>query len=130
MASLDVLGPIAGVRFFVVQQPTDAQLFGGRAIPASPVPRARRLVTEYAVQPIAVFPRYRTVGLSFAIAVVRPPRVVASLGDAPVLASVNQTIRAVVQLRLTIHAFPVTVAVSRVRYHLIFGFAWVFLYVG
>lgn len=69
-------------------------------------------------------------GLSFALAVVRPPRVVASLGDTPLLARVNQTIRTVVQLRLTIHAFPITVAVSRVRYHLIFGFAWVFLYVG
>jgi len=58
LASLDVLGPVAGVSFFVVQQPADAQLFGGRAVPASPVPRARRLVTEYAVQPIAVFPGY------------------------------------------------------------------------
>jgi len=69
-------------------------------------------------------------GLSLAIAVVCPPRVVASLGDTPMFARVNQTIRTVVQLRLTIHAFPITVAVSRVRYHLIFGFTWVFLYVG
>lgn len=61
LTSLDVLGPVAGVSFFVVKQPADAQLFGGRAVPASPVPRARRLVTEYAVQPIAVFPGYWTV---------------------------------------------------------------------
>lgn len=130
LASLDVLGPVARVSFLVVQQSADAQLFSGSAVPASPVPRARRLVTEYAVQPIAVFSGYRTIGLGFAIAVVRPPRVVATLGDAPVLARVNQTVRTVVQLRLTVHAFPVTIAVSRVRYHLVFGFARVFLYVG
>jgi len=61
LAPLDVLGPVARVSFLVVQQPADAQLFGGRAVPASPVSCARRLMTEYSVQPIAVFPGYRTV---------------------------------------------------------------------
>jgi len=68
--------------------------------------------------------------LSFAIAVVCPPWVVTSLGDTPVLARVNQAIWTVVQLRLSIHTFPVTIAVSRIRYHLVFSFAWIFLYVG
>lgn len=130
MASVDILGPITRVSFLVVQQSADAQLFGGGAVPASPVPCARRLVTEYSIQPIAVFSSYRTVGLSFSIAVVRPPRVVTSLGDTPMFSRIDQTIRAVVQLRLTVHALPITITVSRVSYHLVFGFTRVFLYIG
>lgn len=61
LATLDVLGPVARVRFLVVQQSADAQLFGGGAVPASPVTRARSLVTEYAVQPVAVVAGYGSV---------------------------------------------------------------------
>lgn len=87
------------------------------------------LYTEYNIYYFIIFKGCLT-GLSFALAVVRPPRVVASLGDAPVFARINQTVRTVVQFRLTVHAFPVTIAVSRIGYYLVFGFARVFLYVG
>lgn len=61
LASLDVFGPIATVGIFIVQQTADAQLFGGRSIPTSPVTSARRLVTEYAIQPIAMIGGYRSI---------------------------------------------------------------------
>lgn len=54
LAAVHVLRPVAAVRVLVVQQAADAQLLGGGAIPTRPVPRARRLVAEDAVQPIAV----------------------------------------------------------------------------
>lgn len=58
LATFDVLGPVARVRVLVVEKPADAQLFGGRAVPARPIPRARSLVTEYAVQPVTVVAGY------------------------------------------------------------------------
>lgn len=61
LATLDVLGPVAGVRVLVVQESANAQLLGGRTVPAGPVPGARSLVTEYAVQPVTVVSRYRAV---------------------------------------------------------------------
>lgn len=61
LTSLHVLGPIARVHVLVVQQSADAQLFSGRAVPACPIPRARCLVAEYAVQPVAMVPRYWSV---------------------------------------------------------------------
>lgn len=61
LAALDVLGPVARVRVLVVQQSADAQLLGGGAVPARPVPGARRLVAEYAVQPVAVVSGYGAV---------------------------------------------------------------------
>lgn len=54
LASLYVIGPVAGVGVLVVEQASDAQLLSGCPVPASPVPRARRFVTEDAVQPITV----------------------------------------------------------------------------
>lgn len=61
LATLDVLGPIARVHVFVVQQSADAKLFGGCAVPASPVTRARRLVTEDTVKPVAMVTGYGAV---------------------------------------------------------------------
>lgn len=61
LASLDVLGPVARVSVLVVQQSADAQLLGGCAVPARPVPRARRLVSENAVQPVTVISGYGSV---------------------------------------------------------------------
>lgn len=55
LATLDRLGPIARVSLLVVQESTDAQLFGRRSVPTGPVTGARGLVTEYSVQPVAVF---------------------------------------------------------------------------
>ena len=54
LAAVDVVGPVAGVGVLVVQQAADAELLGGRAVPARPVPGARRLVPEDAVQPVTV----------------------------------------------------------------------------
>jgi hypothetical protein len=54
LASSDVLGPVAGVRLLVVEQPADAELLGGSAVPAGPVPGAGGLVAEDAVQVVAV----------------------------------------------------------------------------
>ena len=48
------LGPVARVGLLVVEQAADAELLGGRAVPAGPVARAGRLVAEDAVQPVAV----------------------------------------------------------------------------
>ncbi len=55
LASLDVLRPVTGVRVLVVQKASDAELLGGRAVPAGPVPGARSFVTEDSVQPVTVF---------------------------------------------------------------------------
>jgi hypothetical protein len=55
LTSNDILGPIASVRFFVVEETSDAELLGGGAVPAGPVARAGGLVAEDAVQPLAVF---------------------------------------------------------------------------
>lgn len=57
LATLDVLRPVAAVGVLVVQQPADAQLLGGRSVPARPVPGAGRLVAKDAVQPVAVLRR-------------------------------------------------------------------------
>lgn len=68
-------------------------------------------------------------GLGFAVTVVRSPRVIASLGDTTLLARVHQPIGAVVQLWLPVNAFPVPVAVRRVRCHLVLGLTRVLLHV-
>jgi hypothetical protein len=54
LAAGDVLRPVAGVCLLVVEQAADAELFRRRAVPARPVPRAGRLVTEDPVQPVTV----------------------------------------------------------------------------
>lgn len=61
LASLDVLRPVTRVCVLVVQQSADAQLLGGGAVPARPVSRARRLVAEYSVQPVAMVPGYGSI---------------------------------------------------------------------
>lgn len=55
LAATDVLGPVAGVGLLVVEEAADAVLLRGGAVPARPVPGARRLVPEDAVQPVTVF---------------------------------------------------------------------------
>ena len=54
LASGDVLWPVAGVCLLVVEEAADAELLGGRPVPAGPVAGARGLVAEDAVQPVAV----------------------------------------------------------------------------
>ena len=54
LAAGDVLGPVTSVGLLVVEEAADAELLRGGAVPAGPVPGARGLVTEDAVQPVAV----------------------------------------------------------------------------
>ena len=61
LASDHVLRPVAGVGVLVVEQPADAELLGGGAVPARPVPGAGGLVPEDAVQPVAVVSANRRV---------------------------------------------------------------------
>lgn len=61
LAAVYVLRPVARVRVLVVEQATDAQLFRGSAVPAGPVARAGRFVSEDSVQPITVLPAYRSI---------------------------------------------------------------------
>lgn len=117
LTSLDVLGPVAGPGPFVVEQATYAELLGGGAVPASPVSGAGSLVAEDPVQPVAVLGRDRRICLAFAVTVVRTPRIIAALGDTAVLAGEHETVRTVEQLRTTVYAFPVTIAVLDIAHH-------------
>lgn len=64
-----VLRPVASVCFLVVEKAADTELFRGRSVPAGPVPRARRLVTEDSVQPVAVLRALRRISFFSAPAV-------------------------------------------------------------
>ena len=92
LAPFDVLWPIAGPGSLVVQKTADAKLLGGGAVPAGPVPGAGCLMAEDTVKPVAVVRWNRRIGLSFAIAVVGPPGVVAALCHSTVLPSENKTV--------------------------------------
>ena len=56
-----ILRPVASVCFLVVEKAADTELFRGRSVPAGPVPRARRLMTEDSVQPVAVLRALRRI---------------------------------------------------------------------
>ena len=116
LASLDVLRPVAGPGPLVVEQSTDAELLGGGAVPARPVPRAAGLVAEDAVEPVAVLGGDGRVSLPLAVAVVGAPGVVAALGHAAVLAREDEPVGAVEELRPAVHALPVAVAVVDVAH--------------
>lgn len=127
LTSLDVFGPVARPGSLIVKQTTYAQLFGGGAVPAGPVPGAGGLVAEDTVQPIAVLGRDRRISLAFAVTIVCPPRIIATLGDAAMLASKYETIRTIEQLRPTAHALPIAIAVLDVAHHPRLGLAWILL---
>lgn len=127
LAALDILRPVAGSRPLVVQKSSDAELLGGRSVPASPVPRARSLVSEDAVEPVTVFGRDRRIRLAFAVAVIRSPRVIATLGDTAMLPGEDQTVWTVEELGAAVHAFPVAVAVLDIADDSRFRLARVFL---
>lgn len=57
LTTVDIFRPIATVSILVVEQTADTKLLGGSSIPAGPVAGARGLVSENAVQPVAVFRR-------------------------------------------------------------------------
>ena len=54
LAASNILRPVAGVSLLVVEQSTNAELLGGRSVPAGPVASAGGLVAEYSVQPVTV----------------------------------------------------------------------------
>ena len=54
LAAGNILRPVAGVSLLVVEQSTNAELLGGRSVPAGPVASAGGLVPEYSVQPVTV----------------------------------------------------------------------------
>ena len=54
LAASNILRPVAGVGLLVVEQSTNAELLGGRSVPAGPVARAGSLVAKDAVEPVAV----------------------------------------------------------------------------
>lgn len=54
LTAVHILRPVAGVCVLVVEQAADTQLLGGGPVPAGPVARARGLVPEDAVQPVAM----------------------------------------------------------------------------
>ena len=54
LAASNVLRPVTGVGFLVVEQSSDTELFSGCPVPAGPVASAGGLVPEYSVQPVAV----------------------------------------------------------------------------
>lgn len=55
LAIVYVFGPVARMGFFVVKKTTDAELFGGGAVPARPVSGAGGFMPEDAIQPLAMF---------------------------------------------------------------------------
>lgn len=129
LTSIYVLRPVTRVRPLIIEQPTNTKLFCGRAIPAGPVPGAGGLVSEDTVQPVAVLCADGRVGLGLVIAVVAPPRVVATVRHPPVFAREHQPVGAVVQLRLPPDTLPVPVAVGHVANHARLCLTWVFLVV-
>merc|ERR1719384_1993948 len=54
LAASNILRPVAGVGLLVVEQSTNAELLGGRSVPAGPVASAGGLVAEDSVQPVTV----------------------------------------------------------------------------
>jgi len=101
----------------VVEKTADTKLLGSGTVPAGPVPSAGGLVAEDTVQSSAVISLDGRIGYLLAAAVVAPPRVVAALGDAPVLADEDEAVGAVVELGHVQHALPVAITVRGVPSH-------------
>lgn len=57
-----ILRPVTSVRFLVVEKAADTELFRGCSVPTGPVTGARRLMSENAIQPVAML---RTLGWIF-----------------------------------------------------------------
>ncbi|KZC09153.1 hypothetical protein WN55_00753, partial [Dufourea novaeangliae] len=127
LASFDVLRPVAGPGSLVVQKSTYAKLLGRSSVPAGPVPGAGRFVAEYTIKPVAMVRGNWRICLTFRVAIVRPPRIIATLRHAAMFSSEDQTIWTVKQLRAAIHAFPVTIAVFYVAHHSGLCLAGIFL---
>lgn len=93
LAASYVLRPIAGMCFFVVKKASNAKLFGGSTIPTSPIPSAGGFVTEYSVEPVAMFSADWGI-VSFAAVTVRSMRIVADSNETmTAIARVNEAVR-------------------------------------
>lgn len=131
---------------FVVEKSPDAQLLGGRSVPASPIASARRLMTENSVKPVAVFVGNGTVLKMFQLrgirryerrlsltccllanAIRRSPWIITAFRYSAILSCKHQTVRAVVKLRLSVNTLPISIAVRSVANHTRFQLTWVFL---
>lgn len=118
LAAIYIFRPVAGVGVLIVQQTANAELFRSCSIPASPVPGAGGLVAEDAVQPVAVLCPDGRIDLNLRVlAVVGPPRVVASLRHSSVFASEDQAVGTVVLDGLSIVTLPVFVAVLVISHY-------------
>lgn len=94
MAASHILRPVTGVSLLVVKKASDAKLLGGRSVPASPVPGAGGLVSEDAVEPVAVLGADGRV-VSFAAIAIGPVGIVANANQAlPPVAGVNEAVGA------------------------------------
>lgn len=127
LASFNIFWPVARPRSFVIKKSTNAELFGGSSVPACPIPGARCLMSKDTIEPVTMLSLDGRVGLSLAVAIIRPPWIVTSLGDSAVFASKDQAVGTIEELRLSVHALPVTVTVLDVAYDSRFGLTWVFL---
>lgn len=70
---------------------------------------------------------HKLTGQLFAITIIRSPWIVASFSDATMFASKYQSIWTIVQFRLIIYAFPVSVTVGGIADNSCFRFARIFL---
>lgn len=117
LASFDIFRPVAGPCPLVIEQAAYAQLLGGSAVPAGPVPGAGSFMAEDTVQPVAMIGLDWWVRLPFTVAIIRSPGIIAALGDAAMFAGEYKTVRTVEELGTTVHAFPVAIAVIDVAYY-------------
>lgn len=112
LTSCYVLRPVTSVRFLVVEKAADTELFRGRSVPAGPVTGAGCLVSENAVQPVAVL---RALGwiFFFSFPAVCVMRIVAN-SDEPVPSGhlVVQTVRAALKESLSFVAFIVKITLA------------------
>lgn len=127
LASFDVLRPVARACFLVVEKTTYAKLFSSSSIPARPISRAGCFVAKYTVKPIAMFSTDRRIRLTFTIAIIRTPWIIATFGYTAMLSREDQTVRTVEKLRTSAHTLPVTIAVIYVTHNTSFRLARVLL---
>ena len=127
LAAFYILRPITRSWPLVIEQATYAKLFRCSSIPACPISGTTSLVSKNTIKPLTVFGLNWWIGLSFTVAIVGTPWIIATLGYASMLASKYKTVWTVEQFRSAVHAFPVTIAVIYVTNYTCFCLAWILL---
>jgi len=113
LTASNILRPVTSVSFFVVKKTSDTKLFCGCAVAASPIPWAGCLVTEDAIQPVAVFGTDGGICQIFPPTNGRiPPRIVTSVGDPSVFSHPDKSVGTIVELSLSRQTLPIPVAVG------------------